>query len=201
MYHGFIFHAGARKLKLTCTPHKIQETTVFVVQATWHASASPGGGQNNSNTCEAALIMFLLPHAFLISPWKLRRKGKKEVGIDASFRLIRGMICLGVSETNQSECGIRIQGRTVGLRSIKICDIMHEIMVKKEAISLNHDDTLLWHSPSVFLRVDGCTLCVCTWANKKRKVMLHTHSDAMMPSRQQSKQSATSFSHPRHLHL
>lgn len=58
----------------------------------------------------SALIVFLFPHAFLIGNRKLWSKGKKEVGIDASFRLIRGMICCGVSEINQSVCGIRIQG-------------------------------------------------------------------------------------------
>lgn len=121
----------------------------------------------------SALIVFLFSHAFLISRWILGRKGRKEVGIDASFRLIRGMICWGVSEINQSECGIRILARRGWLLSIQICDIMHEIMVKKEAISLNHEDTLVWTSPCVFLCADGCTLClhVC---QLKRKVMHHT---------------------------
>lgn len=84
----------------------------------------------------------------------------KEVGMDASFRLIRGMICRGVSEINHSECRIRIQGRTVELRSSQSCNIMHEIMVKKEAAPLNHD-TLPWHSLSAFLCVEGATLHVC----------------------------------------
>lgn len=123
----------------------------------------------------SALIVFLFPHASLISPWKLQKKGEKEVGIDASFRLIRGMICWGVSEINQSECGIRIQGRAVGLCRIQICDIMHEIMVKKEAIPLNHDDTLLWHSPSVLPRTDGCTLYVCMCANKNERSCIRCH--------------------------
>lgn len=104
--------------------------------------------------------MFPFLHALLTSPLKLSRKGKREVGIDASFRLIKGTICRGVSEIKRSECGIRIHGRTVGPRGIQICDIMHEIMVRKETISASGDDGVFVH---------GCALYICMLIKRRGK--------------------------------
>lgn len=108
----------------------------------------------------------------------------KEVGIDASFRLIRGMICRGVAEIKRSECGIRIQGRTFERRSSQVCDIMHEITVKKEAAPPQSR-----YPPVAFpecLSVCGWGHFTCVLIKKERSPISRPDVTAAMPATEQT---------------
>lgn len=135
----------------------------------------------------SALIAFPSPHAFLISPWKLQRKGEKEVGIDASFRLIRVMIRRGISEikTNlNAELGFR--GEWSGRRASRSVTLCMKLQLKKEVVSLNHDATIPGLS-AVFLYTSvwrnvckEAQLCVCMCGDERKghasQPVMPTHS-------------------------